>query len=110
MEIQTYLETNPSITEAVVAYCINGSQVLLGRRKTSSTDLGINNIANGIANDADRICDFLNDNVCIINSAHEQNTIVLDVEKLIIKFSSNLKAEIDNIDPSLVSYWLKSRV
>jgi len=45
MEIQTYLETNPSITEAVVAYCINGSQVLLGRRKTSSTDLGINNIA-----------------------------------------------------------------
>lgn len=44
-QIDKYISTNPEIKKAIVSYIISGNKVLLGTRKISSTDLGINTIA-----------------------------------------------------------------
>lgn len=44
-QIETYLETNPEIRPAIVSYALINDKVLLGVRKKSSTDLGVNIVA-----------------------------------------------------------------
>ncbi|OGC52202.1 hypothetical protein A2982_01330 [candidate division WWE3 bacterium RIFCSPLOWO2_01_FULL_39_13] len=43
--INEYLEQEPVLKDCVVCYLQHGDQVLLGVRKTSSTDLGVNRVA-----------------------------------------------------------------
>lgn len=44
-QIEIYLETNPEIRPAIVSYAVLNDKVLLGVRKKSSTDLGVNIVA-----------------------------------------------------------------